>query len=123
MTDIEAKAQALLMEVRKDRGAHPMPDEPLNRTYIAHEALYRAIERHETYKQKVSDAIENEWANLHYSTQRNLSHLIIPKPKRDPLVAAMEKMGWYVAPNGPADAENFRTALDALGFEIREKSK
>jgi len=45
----------------------------------------------------------------------------IPKP--DPLVQAMEKMGWYIAPNGPTDAENFRAALDALGFEIREKGQ
>ena len=58
MTDIEAKAQALLMEVRKDRGAHPMPDEPLNRAYIADEAIYRAIEQHEAFKQKVSDTLQ-----------------------------------------------------------------
>jgi beta-phosphoglucomutase-like phosphatase (HAD superfamily) len=53
----------------------------------------------------------------------SLLDFLNPKPKPDPLVAAMEKMGWYIAPNGPADAENFRAALDALGFEIREKGQ
>jgi len=53
MTDIEAKAQALLMEARKDRGAHPITHEPLNRAYIAHEALCRAIEQHEATTKEI----------------------------------------------------------------------
>jgi hypothetical protein len=121
---IEAKAQALLVEVRKDRGAHPMPDEPLNRTYIAHEALYRAIERHEAFKQEVSDAIENEWANLHYGAKRNLDRFRIPLPKPDPLVAVLLDMELSSdQEEGQHDAKWLRLKLDALGFEIREKGQ
>jgi hypothetical protein len=48
-----------------------------------------------------------------------LERFIIPKPKPDPLVEVMEDLGWY---NAPTDAEDLRAALDALGFEIREKN-
>ena len=90
------------------------------------------IEQHEAFKQEVSDAVEKAQTPteiLCLCGRKNavafirLDQFIIPKPKPDPLVAAMEKMGWYIAPNGPADAENFRAALDALGFEIREKGQ
>jgi hypothetical protein len=37
----------------------------------------------------------------------------------DPLVAVMEKLGWY---NAPTDAENLRAALEACGLEIKEKN-
>ena len=78
------------------------------------------------YKQKVSDVVEDVVHTLKgrdvYNLTRPLSQFIIPAPKPDPLVAVLEKMGWYIAPNGPTDAENFRAALDALGFEIREKN-
>jgi hypothetical protein len=122
MTDIEAKAQALLMEVRKERGAHPMPDEPLKRTYIAHEALCRSIERHEAFKQEVSDIAASALAMYRRvgedrcMTAQDLRSLIIPKPKPDPLVEAMKEIG--VIPNARA----LRAALEARGLEIREKN-
>jgi hypothetical protein len=123
MTDdsIEAKALALVNAVRAERGWEPLPI--LYRNNCEAEALCRAIEQHEAFKQEVSDAVED----YHYAGRPEIyfgfDHFIIPKPKPDPLVKAMEKMGWYIAPNGPADAEKFRAALDALGFEIREKGQ
>jgi len=126
--NIKAKALVLLNEVRAERGWVSVPT--LYRTDVNIEALCRAIERHEAFKQEVSDAVEKAQTPteiLCLCGRKNavafirLDQFIIPKPKPDPLVAAMEKMGWYIAPNGPADAENFRAALDALGFEIREK--
>ncbi len=115
---IEAKAQALLVEVRKDRGAHPMPDEPLNRTYIAHEALYRAIERHEAFKQEVSDAVEAYLNPNNRIYSHSLNRFIIIKPKPDPLVEVMRELDW-----SDKYADPIRAALDTLGFEITEKGQ
>ena len=121
---IEAKAQALLVEVRKDRGAHPMPDEPLNRTYIAHEALYRAIERHEAFKQEVSDAVEAYLNPNNRIYSHSLNRFIISKAKPDPLVEVLEEIsGEGGFDNYDHYAHNIRAALDALGFEIREKGQ
>ena len=122
---IEAKAQALLMEVRKERGAHPMPDEPLNRTYIAHEALYRAIEQHEAFEQEVSDAVG---AYLKWSDECLLARwdgfdrFIIPKLKPDPLVEVLLEIDHAIM---WADicAEEIRASLGARGWEIREKGQ
>lgn len=91
------------------------------------EALCRAIEQHEAFEQKVSDAVvqtEEKYGSVIQDNfiRDNLGDFIIPKPQPDPLVKVLEKMGWYNAPNAPKDAENFRTELDALGFEIREKN-
>ena len=56
MTDIEAKARALVADVV----AETRPDytgSPWNSSTILNEALYRAIEQHEAFKQEVSDAV------------------------------------------------------------------
>ena len=74
-------------------------------------------------RQEVSDIVDAYVRLNGFNDWDRLINLIIPKPMPDPLVKAMEKMGWYIAPNGPTDAENFRAALDALGFEIREKGQ
>ena len=131
MTEIEAKAQALLMEVRRERGAHPIPDEPLKRTYIAHEALCRSIERHEAYKQKVSDVVEDYSDHVDGGYEWNkLMSLIIPKtkskskPKPDPLVDVLLDMELSSdQEEGQHDAKWLRIKLDALGFEIKEKGQ
>ena len=47
----------------------------------------------------------------------NLKGLIISAPKLDPLEDALDDMGL-----SPHYAEEIRAALDALGFEIREKN-
>ena len=150
---IEAKALAMVNEVRKERGWVSLPT---YRTDANMEALCRAIEQHEAtmkerdslavalratsaacadhvktiiklkqemhdFRQKMSDALQEYIECFNPPTWHRLNHFIIPKP--DPLVKAMEKMGWYTAPNGPTDADDFRAALDALGFEIREKGQ
>jgi hypothetical protein len=93
-------------------------------------ALVHVVEQSEAFGQEVSDAIKDACKFAKEGPDRlteymalRFAFLITPKPKPDPLVKAMEKMGWYIAPNGPTDAENFRAALDALGFEIREKGQ
>jgi hypothetical protein len=120
MTDIEAKALALVNEVRSE-----YPNAP---DYTAsHIALCRAIEQHEAFKQEVSDAVEK--ANtpteiLCLCGRKNavafirLDQFIIPKPKPDPLAGVLEEVFSVSAVSGRINA-----ALDALGFEIRKKGQ
>lgn len=109
MTDIEKKALALLNECGWG-GAH------LKRAWNPrYEALCRAIEQHEAFRQEVSDVCSDVRLNdgLH-----KLDRFIIPKP--DPLVEVLADMG--LKPKGGYDwASEFRNALAARGLEIREK--
>jgi len=126
MTDdsIEAKALALVNEVLRERdGTSYTEYTRLRRDHDdAHEALCRAIEQHEAFKQEVSDVMMYIRA-LYPSLPRNFYRFIIPKPKPDPLVAVV-----YEVDNGPAwdSPEDYcnkiRAALEARGLEIRSKS-
>lgn len=126
MTDIKAKALALLNEVWKERGC--LPESKMRRESLSsHEALYRAIEAHEAYKQEVSDIVKayvngaglggiDEWVNL--------KSLIISKPKPDPLVDVLDAMkDGRAGPTTESYAACLRAALDARGLEIREKGQ
>ncbi|MCC3607431.1 MAG: hypothetical protein JGK24_30445 [Microcoleus sp. PH2017_29_MFU_D_A] len=57
------------------------------------------------FKQEVSDALVDSW--YHNASGETLERFIIPKPKPDPLVEAMKKMGWYLSESFQTDAENF----------------
>jgi hypothetical protein len=110
MTDIGAKVTALIRDVRREY--------PNTVDYIvARVALSRAIEQHEAFKQKVSDAakVYNEvGAPMGWE---GFDQFIIPKP--DPLVDVLaDTFGASLI-----DADELRAALDALGFEIREKGQ
>ena len=113
----EDKALALVEEVTFERG---------ERRYISLarmgdakvEALCRAIEQHEAFRQEVSD----ECIVLGFKPALiGIGRFIIPAPKPDPLVTATLQ----VFPDNPFAKEHsdrIRAALDALGFEIREKN-
>lgn len=132
MRDIEKKAMALLNASEKEMGLYktkkPQYEIP---SYVA---LYLAIEQHEAtkqefsdFRQEVSDAVENLLGEYPSNTlRRHLHQFIIPAPKPDPLVSVVNEV-IYAQPHGAIDevrmANNFRAALDAAGFEIREKSK
>ena len=78
------------------------------------------------FQQEVSDAVE-EYANhlgvdALYFASKKLGQFIIPKPKPDPLVEVMKKAGWADAVIDSC-APSLSAALDALGFEIREKGQ
>jgi hypothetical protein len=119
MTDIDQKARALVADVV----AETRPDytgSPWNSSTILNEALYRAIEQHEAFKQKVSYAIEDV-------TDRDLPVAVLRRfvIETDPLVDAMTEAfsnGGVWEPCNKADADNLRAALEARGLEIREKS-
>jgi hypothetical protein len=122
MTDIKAKALALVNELLREAESTNEPY-PISRDYMS--ALCRAIERHEAYEQKVSDIV---YAHVNATNETSadawekLKTLIIPAPKPDPLVEVMKKAGWADAVIDSC-APSLSAALDALGFEIREKGQ
>lgn len=124
MTEIEAKALALVREVLAERD---LSDKRAVRREVSPytEALCRAIEAHEAFKQEVSDIV---YAHVNATNETSadawekLKTLIIPAPKPDPLVEVMKKAGWADAVIDSC-APSLSAALDALGFEIREKGQ
>lgn len=131
----------LINEYRKQRGIRLLDwlviDTPEESAFI------RSIQLHEKtkkeladvkqeladFRQEVSDAAEKQARDVHeirclcsrtHKVSFNtLSQFIIPAPKPDPLVDAMDKLEWC---NTDALAKYLRDTLDALGFEIREKN-
>ena len=130
MSDIEKKALEMVNEVTFERGQRPYVS--LARMGDAKvEALCRAIEQHEAFRQEVSDAVGDTlfMVETHCDGEavalvsNRLLQFIIPKPKPDPLVAAVHGVDTGPAWDSPEDYCNkIRAALDALGFEIREKN-
>lgn len=115
MTDIEQKALALVNEVQKVRGH---TGSPWNSSAILNEALYRAIEQHEAFRQEVSDAVEQAVAFLGPPSEKlrrgrlaiALARFILPKP--DPLVDLCYSMGLRVT------GHELRAAIEACGGRI-----
>lgn len=125
MTDIERKALALLNEVADERGNLAYFE--LYRSEPETEALCRAIERHEAFKQEVSDALE-AYQNKHFTSflwVDKLQRFIIPKPKPDPLVDAIESVlsGFESRKHAESYAHHIRAKLENSGFEIEIREK
>lgn len=120
----EEKALALVNEIEREEGENELTRR-IMRGLIMDEALCRAIEQHEAFRQEVSDAVMQAFPNTGLMPDC-LGELIIPKPKPDPLVRVINEV-IYAQPHGDIDedrmAGDFRAALDARGLEIREKSK
>jgi hypothetical protein len=115
MTDIEAKALALVNEVEREEGEKELTRR-IMRGLIMDEALCRAIEQHEAFKQKVSDAAkvyDEVGAPMGWE---GFDQFIIPKP--DPLAGVLEEVFSVSAVSGRINA-----ALEARGLEIREKGQ
>lgn len=115
MTDTRRKARAMLNDARD---AHVNPDDYL----VGYTALCRAIEQHEAFKQKVSDAAEVYEEMGCPMAWEGFEQFIIRKP--DPLVKVLNE----ISHEGGFDnfnhyAHRLRAALDAVGFEIREKGQ
>lgn len=114
----EEKALALLNEVQGSTFTS------LTRDSSAIEALCRAIEQHEAFRQEVSDALFAYYGSHHNASGEPLERFIIGKPKPDPLVEVLNSL-WgdsFSHFNDPEAGQLFRAALDALGYEIREKN-
>ena len=121
MEDIEKQALALVNEVRAERRDPPMVG--LSRDcFASQEALCRAIERHDAFKQEVSDAVK-DYDNL--GTEEawsKLNSFVLPSP--DPLVEVIadykrtKGTGEYATNKDMAAA--LRAALAARGLKIVE---
>ena len=93
-------------------------------------AFRRAIEQHEAtkqeladFKQKVSDALRDYYGGGYVPANSRFAQFIIPKPKPDPLLAALLELELSSdLQEGQHDAKWIRNKLDELGFEIREKN-
>jgi hypothetical protein len=121
MTDIKAKALALVNEVLRETESINEPY-PISRDYMS--ALCRAIEQHEAFKQEVSDAVFAYYGSYHNASGEPLERFIISKPKSDPLVEVLNSL-WGNSSSyfdDPEAGQLFRAALEVRGFEIREKS-
>lgn len=117
MTDIEKKALALFNEVARERGA-THDSVLLDRAFVENEALCRAIEQHEAFRQEVSDALL-VYQKAASTQQRSLiwdalTRFIIAKP--DPLVEAIREMALTDA--NQADADRLCEALAKRGGKI-----
>ena len=111
MDDTEQKALALVNEVAAERGTeYPCVD---RRNDARWEALCRAIEQHEAFRQEVSDAVE--WVvNSTYMpapSEHKLRRFIIAKP--DPLVEAVRDTGLFTG-----YAEKLAAAIEKRGGKI-----
>ena len=129
MNDIEKKALALVNEVARELGWGETK-EIFAAGYTRNEALFRAIEQHEAFRQEVSDTMAK--AIKHIKDGRPafaagaIGAFVIPKPKPkpDPLVEIIGEIndGPYVETKAEY-ADRIRAALEARGLEIREKGQ
>ena len=118
MTDTERKALALMNEVRAERqyGPEGWYDGWRDNDYQC-EALCRAIEQHEAFRQEVSDAL-SVYQKADGVEERSriwdaLTRFIIPQP--DPIAEA-----WIEATGNTVGMEPLNAALTARGLKIVE---
>lgn len=126
MTDIEKKALALVNEIEHESGEDELTPR-IMRGLIMDEALCRAIEQHEAFRQEVSDVVYRSLMSIAKGCAADavgdLSRFVIPAPKRDPLVDVLLELELSSdLQESQHDAIEIRKALDELGFEIREKN-
>jgi len=88
-------------------------------------ALLRAIERHEAFRQEVSDAVTDAIAIIDNGEEevaiQELSRFIIAKP--DPLVEVVKEVEMVDGELAVETAKAYHAALAKRGLEIKEKGK
>lgn len=117
MTNIEQKALELVNEV-SGSGSWTLTSlsHPYNR--LVFRSLCKAIERHEAFRQEVSDAVSMCRTSIGLNTE--LDRFIIAKP--DPLMEALKDMD-FTTDWDAEDVKILRAALAKRGLEIREKAE
>jgi len=115
---IEAKALALVNEIEREEGEKELTTR-IMRGLIMDLALCRAIEQHEAFKQKVSDALVDYFGEHLVAEDGGdaLASFIIPKLKPDPLVDVLDNI-CIATVEYPATeyARRIRAALEARGL-------
>lgn len=118
MTEIGRKALEFVNEVCSEWDVSFATEDEMDGS-ACFAALCRAIERHESFRQEVSDAVEHfKRCYPGYQHASLFDRFIIAKP--DPLVDALAELN-YFDPNN--SAKNLYAALAKRGLEIREKSE
>ena len=123
MTETERKALALLNEVAEERGRTQLIAVK-REGWVSDEALCRALEQHEAFRQEVSDAVEQYWASLSGAFVAKpppyMARFIIAKP--DPLVEVFDECFHQEVREGEtwseAMARKFRAASEKRGGKI-----
>lgn len=118
----EQRAMALLNGVLEERDSEDRYS-LINRNMTTHEALCRAIEQHEAFRQEVSDALVWYFGSKEGCVSDALRDFIIPAPKPDPLIEVLRSVGGDDRDYCDYDiyVKEIRAALEARGLEIREK--
>lgn len=124
MTEIEQKALALVNEVCRERGEKTLTSFHTLTNHRFIEALCRALEQHEAYRQEVSDAVEAYFDEDYRRKQGRLvdalARFIIAKP--DPLVEVFDECFHQEVREGEtwseAMARKFRAASEKRGGKI-----
>ena len=125
----------LINEYRQQRGIRPIQFLDIRTPEI--NALIRSIQLHEATKQELADC-KQEFDDFRQEVSdaaevyeemgcpmawEGFEQFIIPKPKPDPLFDVLWELGMAQDRSGVVFAANrINETLDALGFEIREKS-
>jgi hypothetical protein len=115
MTDIEKRALELW-------GPGIAAEVNLHNFAILGSAFIEMRDRHEAFKQEVSDAVEAYLNPNNRIYSHTLNQFIIPAPKPDPLVGVL---CGAIATMGSGDFVTHATlaaALEARGLEIRSKA-
>ena len=116
MTEIERKALALVNEVERQEGLSDLTPR-IMRGLVMDEALCRAIEQHEAFRQEVSDAVEEYADRDTHAPITYLGRFIIAKP--DPLVEALNDMkDGRAGPTTESYAACLRAAIEKRGGKI-----
>ena len=116
MTDVKEKALVKRLRIIPDQNGLMCED------YEDVKQAADLIEQHEAFRQEVSGVMTYIKA-LYPTLPRNFNRFIIPAPKPDPLVAVLHEVDTGPEWDSPEDYCNkIRAALDAAGFEIREKN-
>ena len=136
MTDIETEKFRqigidLINEYRQQRGIRPIQFLDIRTPEI--NALIRSIQLHEATKQELADC-KQEFDDFRQEVSdaaevyeemgcpmgwEGFEQFIIHEPKPDPLVDVVKEVTWY---DYETTVKELRAALDAAGFEIREKN-
>lgn len=127
MTEIERKALELVNEIEREEIYKDFTSIH-KKDIILNAALHRAIERHEAFRQEVSDAVEAVFTGYHDAPipwvvmRRKLEPFIITKP--DPLEEAwLDAFPGNHMDDAREECAKIRTALAKRGLEIKEKEK